>query len=392
MQMQQIARGWLTAELTGSTATALGVVALAYGIPQLLVSPLGGAFADRFEKRSIVILAQTLMGLLALINAALVFFGVVQVWHLFVLGLFQGSIFAFNMPARQAMIAELLGERDLPNGIAMTNGAMNVTRIVAPSIAGILIAVPFFGLKGIFFLIAGLYLVVVYSLFHLPRMEARAKPKRRPVTEEIRAGMTHMRTSPALLILLALAGTFGVLTMPYMILLPIFAKTVHDVGSEGLGLMSTVSGVGALAGSLLVAMISSSPRAARLQVFTGIATGLSLLVFASAVNFPMALVGLTMLGFFSTVFTAINSTLLMLHSSPEYYGRVMSIYMMTFSISPIAGLPLSMLADKIGAPWTLSATGLMTAVVVLALVTLAPAYRKMGAPARTQVEGAAPRA
>lgn len=377
MQMQQIARGWLTAELTGDRALALGVIALAWGIPQLLFSLVGGAVADRIEKRRILIVSQVVMGLLALINAILVHTGVIQVWHLFVLGLLQGMVFAFNMPARQALVAEILGDRELMNGVALNNAAMNMTRIVAPSLAGVLIAVHFVGLTGVYYLIAAFYLLVIAGLLRLPRLERTSERPRQAMHKEIRAGLRYIQGNTVLLTLIALAFVATILGMPYMVLLPIFARSVHHVGSEGLGLMSTASGIGALAGSLVIASLTDYPRKAQLQLIAGIGFGLFLMVFALAVSFPLALAGLVIMGFANTGFMAINNTLIMMYAVPEYHGRVMSVYMLTWSFMPIASLPMSLIADQVGAPATLAVAGAFIALFVLAVALLSPAFRRM---------------
>jgi MFS family permease len=376
MQMQQIARGWLTAEITGNSAIALGVVALAWGIPQMLFGLVGGAVADRLEKRGIMITSQVIMGLLSLINAILVHAGVIEVWHLFALGLFQGAIFAFNMPARQALLAEILSEKDLMNGIALSNAAMNLTRIAAPSLAGILIALAFFGLTGVYYLIAVFYLIVVISLFKLPRgiVPLRAN---RAMLDEIGEGLNYIRASSVLTTLIGLAFIVTLLGMPYMTLLPLFARTVHQVGSEGLGMMSTVSGIGALVGSLVVSSLSDHPRKSQMQLMAGIGFGAFLFVFASAMSFQFALGGLMLMGFCGTIFMSINNTLVMMYADPEYHGRVMSVYMMTWSFMPIASLPMTIAAEEVGPQATLAAMGLVISVCVFAVALLNPKYRRL---------------
>lgn len=370
LQMAQIARGWLTAQISGDRALALGIVSLAWGLPQLAFALIGGAVADRFDKRTIMIASQAVMGVLALLNAILVHAGVIQIWHLFVLGLFQGTVFSFNAPARQALAAELLGERELMNGIAMLNSARNMTRIAAPSVGGVLIALPFIGLTGVFYLIAAFYLAVLANLVQLPRMQIHRGRVQESMLKEIGAGLHYIQVSPTLLTLITLAFVMTILGMPYMTLLPIFARTVHHVGSEGLGLMSTVAGVGALIGSLAVATMADHPRKPQLQALAGITFGVVLFLFAAAPNFPIALFGLTLMGFMHTSFMAINNTLVMMHTTPEYHGRVLSVYMMSWSFMPIASLPMSMLADHLGAPVTLSAAGLLIAIIILVVVLL----------------------
>lgn len=377
MQMQQVARGWLTAELTGNKALALGLVGLAMGLPQLVFALFGGAFADRFEKRRIMIAAQITMGLLALFNALLLQFHVIQVWHLIVLGLIQGSVFAFNMPARQAMIAEFLSGEELMNGIALNNAAMTSTAIIAPSVAGVLIAVPFVGLTGVYYLIAALYLVVIFSMFQLPAAPPRPGRIRQSMVKEIAAGIAYTRSNPLLLTFLALSLLSTALAMPYQTLLPIFARKVFVVGSGGLGLMSTSVGVGALAGSFFVAAMTAHPNKTRIQWIAGVGLGAFLAVFAAAPSFPIALLGLAFMGFCNTTFNAINGTLLMTNTAPEYYGRVMSLSMMTFSAMPIAALPMAAMADATGAPITLAVAGVALGVIILCVGLMNSRYRQL---------------
>jgi MFS family permease len=317
------------------------------------------------------------MGVLALTNAILVHTDVIEVWHLFALGLFQGAIFAFNMPARQALLAEILSERDLMNGIALSNAAMNLTRIAAPSIAGILIALAFFGLTGVFYLIAFFYLIVVLTLFRLPHSLVPKDRPPRAMTEEIGEGLRYIRSSSVLTTLIGLAFVVTMLGMPYMTLLPLFSRTVHHVGSEGLGMMSTFAGLGALVGSLVISTLSDHPRKSQMQLVAGIGFGAFLFTFAAATTFEFALVGLMLMGFCATIFMSINNTLVMMYSEPEYHGRVMSVYMMTWSFMPIASLPMTVAADGIGPQATLATAGIVISLCVLMVALLNPKYRRL---------------
>lgn len=377
MQMQMVARGWLTAELTGDKALALGVVGLSFGLPQLVLSLFGGAFADRFDKRKILLIGQAVTGSLALVNALLLSFHLIQVWHLVVLGLVQGSVFAFNMPARQAMMPKLLAGRDLMNGIALNTAAMTATSIVAPAVAGVLIAIPWVGLERVYYVIAALYIVVMYSMYRLPSSPPEAGKQRSPVLKEIGAGLAYTRSNRILFTFLMLSLLATALAMPYMTLLPLFARTIHKVGSQGLGLMSTFVGVGALAGSFFVASLTGYARKTQLQLLAGVGMGLFLVLFASAPVFWVALVGLALMGFCNTVFNAINGTLLMFNTEQQYYGRVMSLSMMTFSAMPVGGLVASLVAEHIGAPWTIAICGIVLTIVVLMVGLLNPKYRGM---------------
>src|SRR3990170_4800954 len=301
MQMQQLARGYLAFELEG-TATALGVVSIGWGAPQLVFSLFGGAVADRSEKRNLLLVTQSAMGLLALIAAILVHTDAIRIWHLVLLGFGQGTVFSFNMPARQALIPELVGEGELMNAVALNNAAMNMTRIVGPSLAGVLIALPFVGLTGSFYVTAALYLVVVLTLLRIPPTGSAAGRARRPVREDMAAGVRYISGQPLLLTLMGLALVPTVLGMPYQMLLPAFAGDVLHVGSVGLGVMGAAAGAGAVAGALGVASMSNSTRRSEVQLAAGVGFGVALLFFGASGLFSVSLVALVLVGMMSTAY------------------------------------------------------------------------------------------
>ena len=366
LNMQQIARGYLAYDLTGS-ATALGAVTMAWGLPMLVFSLLGGVVADRFSKRSVLIATQALMGITTLINAVLVSMHVIEIWHLVVLGLFQGLVFAFNMPARQALVPALVGRDKMANAIALNNAGMNLTRIVGPAIAGLLIAVPTVGVAGVFYAIAGCYLLALAMLFQIPSNRGRGQALKGTIAQEMQSGLRYIGRSPTLLALLIISFVVVLLAMPYQALMPLFALRVFQVGSEGLGVFMGTTGVGALVGSLMVAYFSSSSRLWLLQAAAGTGFGLTLLVFALAPGYAMALVAIFLVGATANVFMSLNNTLIMVNTESAMHGRVMSVYMMTFAVMPLAALPMSMLADVIGAPLTIAGAGALTALVITAV-------------------------
>jgi predicted MFS family arabinose efflux permease len=175
-----------------------------------------------------------------------------------------------------------------------------------------------------------------------------------------------------------------ILGFPYQMLLPVFASdAVFAVGARGLGVMSAVTGVGALTGALLVASVTERPGRGRMQLAMGAAFGVSLLGFGLAPTFPLALVALAALGFTGSVYQSLNSTLIMASSAPAYHGRVMSVNMMGFSLMPVAALPMGLVADHLGAPHTVAVCGVAVAVFVVGVATLVPRYRRLEAPAPT---------
>jgi MFS family permease len=369
MQMQMVARGLLAYEI-GGTNSAIAVVSLAWGIPMLLFSLIGGTVADRFERRKLMIASQAGTAAVAISVAVLVQTGAIELWHLFATGLIQGTIFSFGGPARQAFIPEVVGEKQLLNAIALNNAGMNLTRIVGPSIAGALIAVPWVDIEGVFFIQAALNGAALVQLALLPLIMRRApaegaeapasavwqqstSPEEpRSVTGQLVDGLRYILASPILLTLLAMGLVPSMLGMSYQTFLPVFAQDVFgngvDRNSEGLGLMMTMTGVGALIGSLVVASMQDYPRRTLLQLISGLGFGLSLAFFAVQSSFVMAIVGLTLIGFMANFFQALNSTMVMSASDPRYYGRVMSVNMMTFALMPLGTLPIGFIADLIG--------------------------------------------
>jgi MFS family permease len=230
MQMQQVARGYLAYELTGN-ALALGLVTLAMGLPRIVLSPVGGVLADRFTKRSVLLWTQAALGLIALFQALLLSFHAMTIDWLIVAGFFQGAAFSFNMPARQAYLPAVVGKGDkLANALALNNAGMNLTRVLGPSIAGILIAVPFIDVPGIFYIIALCYIWVWWSVYRV-RNPGRAEAERRGVGQSIRDGFAYVLTRPQLLALMGLGFVPLAIGLPYISLMPVVALHDLDIGS-----------------------------------------------------------------------------------------------------------------------------------------------------------------
>lgn len=376
MQMDTFARGYLAYELTGA-ATALGLVWVAWGVPMLLLSLVAGVMADRVEKRNMLLVVQAGMGVLALITAVLVHTGVIDIWQMIVLGVGQGIVWAFAVPARMALLPELVGDDELTNALALNNAAMNGTRIVGPALAGGFIATPFIGIQGVFYLMVLLYVLVGLSLLPIPRTGPPSR-QQAPVWEEMRAGLRYVAGRRNLVVLMLMGLVPILLGMSYAALLPVFAKDVHEVGSVGFGIMGAFVGVGAIAGSLVIAYFSDFPHRATLQLVLGVGFGLALFVFAEAPSYGVALAALALVGFTFNSFMTLNNSLIFSQADPSFYGRVMSVYMLSWSLMPLATLPMAGLADAIGAPITVAVAGLIIAVFIAAVAVLYPGYRAIG--------------
>lgn len=403
MQMQQVARGNLGYDLARDTspelaATLLGLVSVSMALPMLLFSVVGGVAADRWSKRNIVITSQAVMCILAVAVAALVYLNQIAIWHLAVVGLVQGVAFAFNGPARQSLLPQLTGHADMSNGIALNNAGMSATRVAGPALAGMLIAVPFVGFGGVFLLIAACYVWALFLLLRIPAnyraddgettADSRWKRNHRNGDQEgspgegIFSGFRYIKASPVLIMAMIMGTIPTLVAMPVAtLLMPVFARhLLGDSYSSGLGLMFTASGVGALVGSFFIASLAGVKRQTGIQLIVGLVWGVSLCGLALAIqtaSFPLVLVALAISGFAGSAFGVLNQTLVFASTDPALFGRIMGVYMMTFSLFPLASLPAGFVADMIGAPLTAAAAGIIVSVFIVAVAVLNPTFRKL---------------
>ena len=376
IQMSFTAQGFLTFDLTG-TATSLGVVSLGWGIPLLVLSLVGGVAADRLHKRWLMVVCHSALAASSLVTAVLIQTGVIAVWQIFLLALVTGTVFAFNVPARQAWIPELVGEKNLMNAVALNSSAFTLTGIVGPAAAGSLIAVPFIGLTGVYYLMAGCFAMVVLVLLRIPGGAPVASEGRPHPYRELLDGLSYIRRHRVLPILLLMGFVPIVLGMPYRTFFPVFQEEVYGVGSVGLGVMGAVMAVGALVGSLGVASLSNTSRRSLIQLAGGVGFGIALVFFAAAPTLPLGLVALVFVGLTANGFWALNNTMVLGSTDPKYYGRVMSVYMLSWSVMPFATLPESALADQFGVQTMVAGVGGLLVVALLAISLLVPGHRRL---------------
>lgn len=373
MQMGMVTTGWVAYDVSGSAAS-VGLVSLGSGVPMLTLGLFGGVVADRFPKRRTLLMTQTLIGIAASISAVLVLTGVVQIWHLMLISALQGVGFAFNMPSRQAFVAQLVSRENLMNAVALNNAGMNFARVIGPTFAGLFIAT--IGPGEVYVLMAAMYAFVVFSLTRIPQSGNPIGSTRPPALKSLGDGLGYVRSNAVVFTLLVLAFAPVLLGMPYQQLMPVFAEDVFDVGASGLGLLLSFNGIGALIGSLTIAGIGNEfRRRGLLQMIMGISFGASIAVFALAQSYTVALVMLLLAGATSAGFQSLNSTLVMTNTEPAYHGRVMSVYMLTFSAMPLGVVPFGALSDVYGAPITIGIGGILLTIVIALVGLLHPSYR-----------------
>jgi MFS family permease len=333
--MQMVAAAWLVLQLTGS-GVALGIdTALAFG-PILLLGPLGGSLADRYDKRRILIATQITFGALALGLWGIVATGVVQLWMVYALSFLQGVTTSIDMPARQSFFAEMVGDRDLPNAVSLNSAVMTGTRIVGPALAGALIAGV--GLPWCFFLNACSYLAVIVALVSMHTDELR--PQRAPrEAGAIREGLRYAWRTGDLRRPLLLMTVLFLFSFNYSVLMPLFAERTFGGDAGTLALLFSVAGVGSLAGALVMA---SRPRPGeRRLALAAVGVGVVTTLVAFAPSLDVAVVSMLPLGVASIVFFVTANSTLQLTSRPDMRGRVMALYGIVFLGTTPFGAPMA---------------------------------------------------
>jgi MFS family permease len=368
LQMTAVARPWLAYPVSDS-AVALGLVAAFQGLPQLLMSPLGGLAADRLPKRVVLHISTFILMTTAVILAALVFFDMIEVWHLVLLSIVNGGTVPFNHPVRQAYIPVLVPRHSLGNAVALNASGRNLNQILGPALAGVLLAIdPFLA----FMVIVALHLTTIAVSFGLPLAPPTGNAKRGAGADLI-FGLKYVWHNKQLRTLVGLALLAVALGYPYQQLLPVFQKEVLDVGPERLGLMYSALGLGALTASLVVASFAGLSQRGYPQLLAGIAFGVGLVAFALSPIYWLSLPLLFVTGFTSQTYTTMSSTLMMLNAAPELYGRVSSVNMMTRAFMPLVVLPVGALTEVFGAPATIATTGALLAVAIVLVGVVNPA-------------------
>ncbi len=357
--MTRIAISWLIYRLTGS-ALLLGVVGFAGQIPSFILAPIAGVLVDRWSRHRVLIWTQALAMLQSAALAALDLTGAMQVWHVVALAVFQGVINAFDMPARQAFVVEMVNDRnDLANAIALNSTLVNGSRLLGPSIGGVIIAAV--GEGWCFAIDAASYLAVIGSLLAmkgLPIVTGR-KPGAGNVLGELREGVSYAWHSPPIRNILILLSIVSLVGFPYTVLMPIFASDILHGGPGLLGMLMAASGVGALGGATYLAARRSVLGLGRVIPLMSAVFGVGLIVFSlsNIVWLSLLLMVVTGLGFM--VQMASSNTLLQTIVDEDKRGRVMSFYTMAFmGTAPFGSLIAGSLAQRIGAPPTLLLGGI----------------------------------
>ncbi len=358
--MQNAAQAWLVYDLTDSSLS-LGLVGACGTVPLLLFSLPAGVVADRLAKRNILLVTQSLAMLQAFALAALVYSGKTQVWHVMVLASLLGTVNAFDMPTRQAMVMELAGKDDLLNAVSLNSSAFNTGRIIGPALGGILIDAV--GMGACFF-INGITFAALLLALALIEAKPAQENKKAAMVSQIADGITWARRQPivwALLLMIAVVSIFG---MSYATLLPVFAKDVFHTGSKGYGFLMSSYAVGALASAICLTALGHRWNLGRPLTAGSLLFPIALLAVAVSPTYGTAMVGLFLTGLGMMLFNAVSNTILQKTPPDELRGRIMSIRALVFAgLAPLGSLQIGAVSEWLGPRF---AVGLGGAICLLA--------------------------
>ncbi|MFC1991778.1 MFS transporter [Chloroflexota bacterium] len=378
MNMQMMARSLLIWRLTGSAAI-LGLMSFFHALPMLSLSLFGGVIADRVHKKYVLLAGLASSALVSLGIALALTMGYISAeqpgswWILAVASLFQGSIMGLMIPSRQAIIAEIVDEEELMNAISLDSMGMNTLRLTAPALSGFLIDA--LGFQSVYYVMSGMYVMGTILIAFMP-LTGKMTLRGGHALAEIIGGFKYIRRETTILLLLIFTLLAVLFSMPYMMMMPIFADSILKVGASGMGILMSVSGVGAITGSLIFASLPNKKRGV-LLIVSSLLLGLALASFSFSSSWPLSLTLMVFVGLGQTGRMTMGNTLIQYYVDDEYRGRVMSVYMMEFGMTSFATFAAGLIAEAVGAQWALGSFATVLVIVSLLALIFVPRIRKL---------------
>ena len=378
MQMMMLSGGYYVYELTGR-ASLLGVVIAAAAIPAVSLALFGGVFADRLEKKRIIQFGQVVTLLSTLFVGVSITTGTITWIHLLGASFVQGCIMPLIMPARQAIVPQLVGMERLQNAVALNSMVMSLTTMVAPAFAGGLIEV--LSIELVYYVIAGMFVASLFFTQLLPKLEKASAGRQASIMSDMKDGLRYAASNRVILLLLFLSFSTIIFAMPIRFILPVFAKDVYEMGAGGLGPMLSAIGLGSLFGTLVIAFLGKFARRGLALLLSGVASGTILLGF-SALSYMVpiyfaALAILVLVGIVQAARMTLTNSLMMENADQEYRGRVMSLFSLNMGLMPAGVLPITILADQIGAPLSLGIMAVLLVLVATTILLSSPRLRQL---------------
>lgn len=372
--MEGVAQGWLVLELTDSPLL-LGLTGLTFATPTIALTLLGGVIADRADRRRIMIFSQGASALNFLLLATLIIFQWVVLWHVMALAFLSGCVRAFDRPSRMALLPQMVPKEDIANAVAVGGTIWQLNRLVGPALAGMLIYLIGIGPTYYFCFAASLIAVCLWLGIRLAAQPTA--PAAGGVLHHMVEGLNFIRKNEIYFMFIAMIFFNSAFGMSYLILMPVFARNVLDVGSQGFGFLQSFGGAGALVGVLAVAWFSHS-RGKGWQALTGaMAFGILLISFALSKSYALSLSLALALGIASQFYMTTISTVLQVNLPNELRGRVMGIYGLAWELMPVGGMIAGAIAEFAGAPVAVGFGGFMVAAMALFVTIFYPSIRRL---------------
>ena len=372
--MEGVAQSWLVLEITNSPLL-LGLTGLSFAAPTILLSLLGGVIADRADRRRIMILTQSASALNFLIIGTLVVTETIAQWHVMGLAFMSGCVRAFDRPSRMALLPQMVPKEDIPNAVAVGGTIWQLNRLVGPAVAGMAIYLIGIGPTYYFCFIASLSAVCLW----LPiRVEPRATaPAAAGLVQPMIDGLRFIRANEIYYTFIGMTFFNSVFGMSYLILMPVFARSILDVGSQGFGFLQSAGGAGALCGVLAVAYLSHAGGKGRLAIGGALTFGLFVILFALSKSYPFSLALAFFLGVASQFYMTTINTILQVNLPDQLRGRVMGIFGLTWDLMPVGGMIAGAIAEFAGAPVAVGFGGLMVAAMAAFVAIALPNIRRL---------------
>ena len=369
--MQNVAQSWLVWHVSKSPV-AIGVVAFFDTMPRLLVGALGGAIADRFDRRRVLMITQTAAMIQAIVYWLAVQFDVIQLWHIAALAFFLGVVNTINQTARQSLVNSLVPKEELLNAIGLQSSVFNFSKILGPSAGGIIIA--YIGIAGCFLVNAISFVFLLFNLYlmDLPPWEKRANEP--SLWADVKEGFSYLLGNRRLLSIVGLSYVIATFCAPYNRFVPIFATNVLNVGASGFGLLMSAPGVGATVAALTLASVKKLHVGVRPVCYSAIGFALFLTLFAFSHFFFLSFFFLAMIGFSQISGRALANTAIQTATPPNLLGRVLSLFFMDRGLWSLGSVIIGTAAAGIGIEWTFALCGAACAAAAAGLLIINRRY------------------
>jgi predicted MFS family arabinose efflux permease len=384
MQGQILTRTILAWDLTG-LAQSLAYINLVVAVPMIFVSMIGGAITDRVERRRLVIIGQCLITANEIFILSLLVFGKLEFWHLLCTAFVAGCAFPFIMPARMAITVNVVGPARIQSAMAISSGAMNLSRVAGPAMAGIIISQ--FSVVAAYIVATILYASAVFCMLFVKRNTAvQPEGGKKPLLADIIYGFQYIKSNKPVLICLLFGLVPMFLAMPFQNLLVMLVEQNWQVGESGLGILMGAGGVGGVLGSIWIARRGDKTERLRLMILTAIGFALFLAVFTQTSNFYYALVPLILANLCASAFQTVNNATIQILVDDSVRGRMSSFMMMSFGLTPLGVFPMAIAADHFGAAYAILGACVALVVITAAFVGLSKTLRTIDGTVQVAVD------